>query len=47
MVHVEVSVAPSVDFIVDFENPSVDVQVVSYEFRERKVEFLFVVNINR
>jgi hypothetical protein len=45
MVHVEVSVTSSVHFVVNFEYPSVNVQVVSYKLCKRKVKFLFVIDI--
>ena len=46
LVNIQVSVASSIELIVDFEQPGVNVEVIRDQLGQRKHELLFVIDIN-
>jgi len=46
LVNIKMCMAPSVKFIVDFEDPSGNVEVFSDQLGERMYKFLLIINVN-
>ena len=46
LVNIQVSVASSIELIVDFEQPGVNVEVIRDQLGQRQHELLFVIDIN-
>jgi hypothetical protein len=46
VVNVQVCMASAVELIINFEDPGIHVEVVCYQFRKLKHEFLLIVDIN-